>query len=144
MNITDDNVALETPEVFTLELIPPQNPLLQTSINFTRIVIIDNDGKKMVAIISSGSISCNLSCLVVVVGFNPTVYNISEGAGVVTLRVERRGATAQHFTVTLSVITSLTISRMLICMAPLRYIPYFMIIVIPSASMSQDLRNKVP
>ena len=65
MNITDDSVALETPEVFTLELIPPQNPLLQVSMNFTRIVIMDNDGKKnvvirLVVIITSGSMILEL------------------------------------------------------------------------------------
>ena len=39
---------------------------------------------------------------VVVIGFNPTEYNVSEGAGVVTLMTERRGATAQPLAVNIS------------------------------------------
>ena len=37
---------------------------------------------------------------VVEVGFNPTMYNASEDAGVVTLTIERMGAAAQPVTVT--------------------------------------------
>ena len=39
---------------------------------------------------------------VALIAFNPTVYNIIEGAGVVTLTIERRGATAQPVVFTLS------------------------------------------
>ena len=39
---------------------------------------------------------------VVVIAFNPAAYNISEGAGVITLLIERRGATAQSVIFTLS------------------------------------------
>ena len=39
---------------------------------------------------------------VVIVGFNPTEYNIGENAGVVTLMVERRGAIAEPLTVNIS------------------------------------------
>lgn len=62
-----------------------------------------------------------LTCLVVVVGFNPTVYNISEDAGVVTLKVERRGATAQRFTVTLSTRWLTAASGVLIHVASLTF-----------------------
>ena len=35
-------------------------------------------------------------------GFNPTVYNVSEGAGNVTLMVERRRAIAQPLVVSIT------------------------------------------
>ena len=50
INITDDQVALETPEEFHLELSLQENPLLQVTINSTTLVVIDNDGKYMVTI----------------------------------------------------------------------------------------------
>ena len=36
-----------------------------------------------------------------VIGFNPTEYNVSEGAGVVSMVIERRGAIAQPVTVSI-------------------------------------------
>ena len=39
---------------------------------------------------------------VVVIGFNPTEYNVSEGAGAISLMIERRGAIAQPVTVNIS------------------------------------------
>ena len=44
-NITDDSIALETSDEFTLEILPPDNPLLQVQANSTRIIIVDDDGK---------------------------------------------------------------------------------------------------
>ena len=43
-NITDDAVALELPEEYSLELMKPDNPQLQLQINLTRITIVDDDG----------------------------------------------------------------------------------------------------
>jgi hypothetical protein len=46
-NITDDTIALEPPEEFTLELLKPDDPqllLLLLQINSTRIIIVDDDG----------------------------------------------------------------------------------------------------
>lgn len=89
--ITDDRIALETSEEFILEVLPPDNPLLRVQVNSTRIIIVDDDGKcsYVCYIMTSTFIT------VIVVGFNPMEYNISEGDGVVTLTVERRGATVQ-------------------------------------------------
>ena len=47
INIVDDQVALETPEVFQLELSQTENPLLQVTVNSTTLLIVDNDGKYM-------------------------------------------------------------------------------------------------
>ena len=44
-----------------------------------------------------------------IVGFNPTEYNVSEGDGVVTLMIERRGATAQPVMVTITTDDLMTI-----------------------------------
>ena len=43
-NITDDAVALELPEEYSLELMKPDDPQLQLQINLTRITIVDDDG----------------------------------------------------------------------------------------------------
>ena len=43
-NITDNDVALEVPAVFVLELIQPETPQIQVQINSTMIVIVDDDG----------------------------------------------------------------------------------------------------
>lgn len=37
-----------------------------------------------------------------VIGFNPTEYNVREGDGMVTLMIERRGATARSLAVNIS------------------------------------------
>ena len=46
-------------------------------------------------------LTCNFFT-VVIVGFNPIEYNVSEGDGVVMLIIERRGATAQPVMVTVT------------------------------------------
>ena len=43
-NITDDTIALEPPEEFTLELLRSDDPQLQLQINSTSIIIVDDDG----------------------------------------------------------------------------------------------------
>ena len=44
VNITDDSVALETREVFKLDLTQPENPLLRVINNSTTLIIMDDDG----------------------------------------------------------------------------------------------------
>ena len=45
LNITDDNIALQAPQVFTLELTQLEDSLLRVQTNSTRVVIVDDDGK---------------------------------------------------------------------------------------------------
>lgn len=44
----------------------------------------------------------HVNLTVVVVGFNPREYNVSEGDGLISVGVERRGATAQQVSVNIT------------------------------------------